>query len=174
MILVEDRRVEQQQHRLVESQKLRDGLQLWLQDLHAELERANATTLPFLVEERRERLEALTSVVNDPYTSLDEQFRRVFEALLVEAEYGYSSEVYRDEIELDGEITEVDLLRVGRLSLLFRTLDHQRVGVYDPATQQYAWLPSDTVATVSQTFAVVRRESAAQMVILPIGRIEQP
>ncbi len=173
MITVEEQRMQQQQHRLVESQNLRDGLQLWLQDLVVQLQQTSSTTLPFLVAERDERIEALTAVVNDPYTSQDEQFRRVFEALLVEAEYGYSSEVYRDEIALAGEMIEVDLLRVGRLSLLFRTLDHQHVGMYDPEQQLYCWLPTENFSPISQAFAVVRHESAAQMVILPVGRIEK-
>lgn len=174
MLTVEERRIKQQQHRLVESQKLRDGLQRWLQELRVKIENQSGTTLPFLVAERQERLESLAAVVNDPYVSLDEQFRRVFEVLLVEAEYGYSSEVYRDKVAIEGEVVEVDLLRVGRLALLFRTLDHQGVGMYDPVAQQYHWLPSDHLSAISQTFAVVRRESAAQMVILPVGRIEQP
>ncbi len=110
-------------------------------------------------------------MLNDPYTPVYEQFRRLFEALLVESEYGYSSEVYRSEIEIGGEKTQVDLLKVGRLALFYRTLDGRSAGVFNPASGVYHSLSDDAVDDITHAFTIVRRESAAKMVALPVGRI---
>ncbi len=171
-IATERRRIAEQQRRLVETQKIRDGLQAWLQAVFKRLKQSVDTGLPFLKKERQRRLADLGLVLNDPYTPVYEQFRRVFEALLVEAEYGHGGEAYRAEIDLDGEQTQVDLLRIGRLALFYRTLDQQSVGVYDPAQQHFVALDSDTMAGISQAFKMVRREVAADLVTLPVGRIE--
>ncbi len=174
MLEAETQRIAMQQRRLVESEKLRTGLQVWLQGVVQRLEASRDAGLPFLRTERQRRLQDLEVLLNDPYTPSYEQFRRIFEALLVEAEYGHSNEVYRAEIELDGEPTQVDLLRVGRLALFYRTLDRQGAGVFDPAAGRFTALPEGTLEEVSRAFRVVRREAAAEMTALPVGRIELP
>jgi len=171
---MEEERIVQQQRRLRESLRLREGLLVWLQSVSERMEKVAALRLPFLSRERERRLEDLNGVLADPYTSLDEQFRRVFEVLLVEAEFGHSSEVYRDSISVDGEEFQVDLLRVGRLALFFRTLDGKRAGMFDPETKQFCWLESAALNGISRAFAVVRRETAPEMVTLPVGRIVHP
>ena len=173
-LAIEEQRIAEQQRRLVETERLRDGLLVWLQGVCRQLEQSVQQGLPFLAEERQQRIADLNRVLADPRTPLYEQFRRVFEALLVEAEYGYSNEVYRGEIRLGEETVQVDLLRVGRLALLFRVLDRQSVGMYDPASGAFTLLPDDHLAAVSRAFTVVRRESVAEMTALPIGRIMVP
>lgn len=173
-ITTEDKRIAEQHRRLQESKKLREGLLAWLQDVYSRLEQVNNNGLPFLAEERTRRLADLKEVLDDPYAPLYEQFRRVFEVLLVEAEFGHSSEVYRGEIALGDETIQADLLRVGRLALFFRSLDGKRAGLFDPSSGRFRWLENDTLSDISKAFAVVRREAAPEMVALPIGRIVLP
>lgn len=173
-VVIEEQRITQQRRRLSESLRLREGLLDWLQDVDGRLEQVKGQGLPFLAAERQRRLADLREVLADPHVPLYEQFRRVFEVLLVETEYGHSSEVYRDSVFVDGEELQVDLLRVGRLALFFRTLDGKKTGVFDPATEQFRWLDEDALGGISRAFAVVRRETAPEMVTLPVGRIVRP
>lgn len=170
----EEQRLVAGQRRLVESQKLRDGLLDWLRPVCQRLAERKAQGTPFLSGERRKRFDDLDVVLSDSYTPPHEQFRRVFEALLVETEYGFSNEVYREEIVLDGRQRQVDLLRIGRLALFFRTLDQKSAGVYDPGLGGFRLLPVENVADISRAMAIVRRETAAELVSLPIGRIVKP
>ncbi|SDZ77827.1 Protein of unknown function [Desulfuromusa kysingii] len=172
-LLVEEERIAQQRHRLVEAQKLRDGLHGWLLDVAQRCATGGEQSLPFLAGEREQRQADLEAVLQDPYTPLYEKFRRVFEVLLVETEYGYSNEVYRDNIVLEGRDVQVDLLRIGRTALFFRTPDGTESGYYDPSTQSYELFP-DASVDLSAAFALVRRETAAKMVFLPVGRILVP
>ncbi|WP_321390255.1 DUF3450 family protein [uncultured Desulfuromusa sp.] len=170
---VEEKRIMQQRHRLIESQKLREGLLEWLQDVARRYAAEAEKGLPFLAVEREKRQADLEIALVDPYTPLYEKFRRVFEVLLVETEFGYSSEVYRDNIVLEGESLQVDLLRVGRTALFFRAPDGSGSGFYNPSTQQFE-LFSDSSVDLSPAFTLVRREAAAEMVSLPMGRIILP
>ena len=170
---VEDRRIVQQRHRLIESRKLRDGLQGWLQDIVRQYADEAEQSLPFLVAEREKRQADLEVVLADPYTPLYEKFRRVFEVFLVETEFGHSSEVYRDNIQLGEESLQVDLLRIGRTALFFRTPNGSKGGFYDPSVRQFK-LFSESSIDLSRAFALVRREAAAEMVSLPVGRILLP
>ena len=169
----EDRRVVQQRHRLTETRKLRDGLEVWLLEVARKYANEAEQSLPFLVTERGKRQADLEAVLADPYTPLYEKFRRVFEVFLVETEFGYSSEVYRDDIQLAEKKLQVDLLRIGRTALFFRTPDGSQSGFFDPSTRQFKLFPEQST-DLSRAFALVRREAAAEMVSLPVGRILLP
>ncbi len=170
---VEGQRIVQQKHRLTESKKLRDGLQGWLQEIIQKYADESEQSLPFLVAEREKRQADLNAVLADPYTPLYEKFRRVFEVFLVETEFGHTSEVYRDNIQLGKESLQVDLLRVGRTALFFQVLDGTKAGFYDPSAKQFKLFAESSV-DLSRAFALVRREAAAEMVSLPVGRIVLP
>ena len=120
-LVIEEQRIVEQQRRLVETERLREGLLVWfcrassVNNLRSPCNRG-CRSWP---ESDSSVLLISPTFWQISRTPLYEQFRRVFEALLVEAEYGYSNEVYRGEIRLDGETVQVDLLRVGRLALLF-------------------------------------------------------
>ncbi len=170
---VEQQRIEAQQRRLAETQRLRENLLSWLEGQVQRLEEDIPRGLPFLQEERERRLADLKLVLADPYAPLYEQFRRVFEALLVEAEYGYNHDVYRAEVVLEGQPVQVDLVRIGRLALFYRTLDRTSVGWYDPGTRQFRPLAQGDLAAVGRADALIQREIAPTLISLPVGRIEQ-
>lgn len=173
ILQVENRRVAQQNRRLAEAKKMRNGLLVLLQRFAQQYVDESKQGLPFLAAEREKRQADLKTVLVDPYTPLYEKFRRVFEVFLVETEFGYSSEVYRDNIQLSGTRLQVDLLRVGRTALFFRTPDGSKSGFFNPLTRQFQIFPKQST-DLSRAFALVRRETAPEMVSLPIGRIVLP
>lgn len=172
-LALEDQRIAAQQRRLAETARLRDNLLFWLEGQVERLAVGIPGALPFLQQEREGRLNDLRGVLADSNVPLYEQFRRVFEALLVEAEYGYSHDVYRAEIILNGQPVQVDLVRVGRLALFYRTLDRSNVGFYDPAAAIFRPLEQGNAAAIGQAAALIQREIAPTMITLPLGRIER-
>ena len=74
--------------------------------------------IPFLKEERTERVENLKTIMDRGDISTSEKFRKVTEAYQIESDYGRTIEAYRSEVEFDGETFNADFLRVGRVSLL--------------------------------------------------------
>ena len=93
--------------------------------------------VPFLMRERRLRIDELKHLLDDPSASLPDKYRRVMEAFQIEMEYGRSIEAYRGEIEQEGRQRTVDLLRIGRIALLYIALDGSHTGYWDRRSKRW-------------------------------------
>ena len=69
--------------------------------------------------------------------SVSEKYRRIVEAYVVEMEYGRTIEAYEGKLAGTDERT-VQLLRVGRLTLLYQTMDGKETGYWD--MDKKAWV----------------------------------
>ncbi|MDY0163238.1 DUF3450 domain-containing protein [Desulfobotulus sp.] len=155
---------------LAEAQRLEKDLDGRLESLVQRLEGAVAFDLPFLKEERSQRLSMLKGLLVDPDAPPAERLRRVLEALRIEADYGFTTEVRREILQTDqGEVT-AQVLRVGRLALFYRTEDG-RTGQYDPAEGRWIRLEQSWEGPMARTLDVATRRRAPELVVLPLGRI---
>jgi len=87
--------------------------------------------VPFLQEERDERISNLDQLMERADVSVAEKFRKVIEAYQIESEYGRTIEAYRGTIDIAGNQREVDFLRIGRVSLMYQTDDSKFSGIWD-------------------------------------------
>lgn len=159
------------QRRMSEAGKLRQGLQQWFDTVAADIRTNVAGGIPFLVQERHQRLEDLDKVLLDGGVGADEKLTRLMEVLQIEAEYGYSTEVYKGDIALAGERLQVDLVRLGRVSLFFITPDAEQCGVYDPATPGFVYLPQKYAADIKQAIKSIKGQGTDAFNLLPVGKI---
>lgn len=164
-------RLDFHERRREETEKLRQGLQQWFYAVASTIRTDIAGGVPFLAQERRERLDSLDKVLLDEDTAAHEKLRRLMEVLQVEAKYGYSAEAYADSIPLAGEQLQVDLVRLGRVSLFFITPDAHSCGVYDPATKGFTFLPAKYTADIRQALKSINGQSTDPLNLLPVGRI---
>src|SRR5262249_38297818 len=134
-------RAELQQQQLMLSSGAPDLMPLMLQMVDS-LQRFVALDLPFLAQERQERIANLQRAMADPSVNQAEKCRRVLEAYRVEADYGRGLGAERYEIKVDGHPKIVDVLRVGRVALLYRTPDGGEAGGWDPSVKQWRVLPA--------------------------------
>lgn len=99
--------------------------------------------LPFLLQERRDRVAFLKELVNRSDVTAAEQFRQVMDAWQQEmGDYGSNSEVYVDTIEVDNQQREVNILRLGRVALLYLTPDGNEAGAWDQSVRDWVVLDS--------------------------------
>lgn len=122
---------------------------------------------PFLFEERRQRVEQLRALLDRPDSSVAEKYRRVMEAYQIETDYGRSIEAYRGVLQHAGGERTVEFLRVGRIGLFYRSLDGIQAGSWDPASRSWHALSDEYRGTLKQAFAVARKQSAPELLILP-------
>ena len=122
-------------------------------------------------EERAARLASLRLELARPDVSGAEKLRRLLEALQIEAGYGSTAEVYQERIVVAGDSLHVDLLRVGRLSLFWRTPDGRRVGEYDRVAAEWTELPGKYKRSIARAMEMTTRRRAFDLIALPIGRI---
>jgi hypothetical protein len=125
--------------------------------------------LPFLPEERRSRLGALGEMVARSDVATAEKYRRILEAYQVESEYGRTIEAYRSKIDLGVGIRTVDLLRVGRMALLYRTLDGGLAGYWDPNSRRWEPLPDDYEDVLRDGVMIARKQAAPDMLKVPVA-----
>jgi hypothetical protein len=73
--------------------------------------------IPFLIEERTERLVDLDALIVRADITTAEKFRKIFEAYQIEAKFGKTIEVYQGFLQIDDSEKAVDFFRLGRLGL---------------------------------------------------------
>ena len=93
---------------------------------------------PFSLDERVKRVNQVRATLSDPKVTASEQVRQVLEAYNIEREYGRTIETYEDAIVIDGEEKVVNILRIGRLALLYQLKDQSQAGIWDP--EQNDWV----------------------------------
>ncbi len=124
--------------------------------------------IPFLPEERQRRLSGLHELMERADVSDSERYRRILEAYQIENEYGRTIEAYRGAMPFGGEERTVDFLRVGRICLVYQTLDGERSGVWDQAGRQWIDLPSGYRVAIRQGLRIARKQAAPDLIQLPI------
>ncbi|WP_405238676.1 DUF3450 domain-containing protein [Lentisalinibacter orientalis] len=128
--------------------------------------------IPFLLEERTQRIDTLKDLMDEPNVSVAEKFRKVMEAFQIENEFGRTIESYTDTIEIDGGVREVEFLRIGRVALLFQSADGSMTGVWDQEAK--SWDMSDEHRNeVKKGLRVANELIAPELLLLPVPAPEE-
>ena len=136
------------------------------------LERFVALDMPFLVEERSERVDGLRELLTRSDVTVAEKSRRVFEAFQIENDFGRTIEAYRAKVDIGGGSFDADFLRIGRVALLYRTVGDERLGFWDG--DRWQSLPATPYRRyVEQGLKVARQEVAPELLTVPIVASEQ-
>jgi len=133
------------------------------------LEKFVELDIPFLISERRERIEFLKDTLDRADVSVAEKFSQVLQAYQVENTYGTTIEAYTDVIELQGKSRQVDMLKWGRVSLVFQTPDAESTGVWNNETRQWVMLPDEFRVGVRDGLRIARKTQTADLVHLPVS-----
>ncbi len=122
---------------LTEIVKLERDFPELLLDAVDDLERFVALDSPFSLTERYKRINQIEAILVDPKVTESERVRQVLEAYNIEREYGRTIETYEDAIVLDGEEKVVNILRIGRLALMYQLKDQSAAGIWDKQSKEW-------------------------------------
>jgi hypothetical protein len=111
--------------------------------------------VPFLIEERTNRVAQLKEIMTRADVSTSEKYRRIVEAYQIEMEYGRTIEAYQGKV---GDKT-VDFLRSGRVSLMYQTLDGKETGYWD--ANEKSWKVDKNYQDAMQAGLKVAKKQAA-------------
>jgi hypothetical protein len=127
-----------------------------------------ALDVPFLIDERTERVAELRKLMNRADVTNAEKYRNIMEAYQVENEYGRTIEAYRSSLQIGDREVTVDFLRFGRIALVYQSLDEADTGVWDQANR--AWLPLDSRwrTAIRQGLRIARKQAAPDLIRLPL------
>jgi len=127
--------------------------------------------VPFLPEERSERMADLHEVMIRADVTDAERYRRIVEAYQIENEFGRTIEAYQGELNLEGSTRQVDFLRVGRVGFYYQTLDGTETGVWDQ--KQRAWMDASKSASgVRLGIRMANKQTAPDLLRLPLPTAE--
>ena len=154
-----------------ESIRIQRELLPFLTSVYDRLELLIKNDPPFLKEERTARLAALEKLMTDSQVSIAEKYRKVMEAVFIEAEYGTTIEVYQDRIVINQEDILGNIFRLGRVSLFFLTLDQVSCAVFNPAEKIWQPLPEEALPFIRSAVEIGSKRRPVELLPLPIGRL---
>jgi hypothetical protein len=125
--------------------------------------------VPFNKEERIRRIGFLRANLDRADVSVAEKFRGVLEAYNIELQYGRGMDTYRGNIDLGGSQREVDFLRIGRVALVYQTIDGDISGVYDKTTRAWVDLPpGDYDGAIRKGIRIAKKQATIELLNMPI------
>jgi len=133
------------------------------------LEQSIALDVPFLMDERTDRIGKLHDTMSRSDVSVAEKFRKVMEAFQIENDYGSTIEPYKQSLTLeDGTTRDYNMLRLGRVGLYFQSEDTNITGRWDNDVR--AWvLDNGARNEVRKGLRIANQLIAPELILVPIS-----
>jgi DNA repair ATPase RecN len=133
------------------------------------LDKFVALDLPFLLEERQQRVSSLKEIMDRPDVTLPDKYRRIMEAYQIEMEYGRTIETFTDTVKIDSKEYTVDILRVGRLLMAFQTLDGNTSGLWNKDLKKWEKLPAEYNRSINLGLQISKKQAPPELIKLPVN-----
>ena len=173
------KQIERQEERLKEIDKTMKEAQVMQRQIPpftrrmlAGIEKSIELDMPFHLAERKERISFAKAAIDNPTVSPAEGLRQVLETFNVEMEYGRKLDSYKDTIEIEGQQREVNVLRVGRLALVYQSSDRSLTGAWDNKNQEWVPLDNSYRNPTRKGLRIANRLATVDMLELPIQNPE--
>lgn len=120
--------------------------------------------LPFLPDERRNRVAELRRMMSEPDVGTADKFRRILEAYRIEVDYGNG--LGAERVEIDGRL--MDQLRIGRTALFALALDAEQALRWDARAARWEAVESRYIPALREGLRIARETAAANLLVLPL------
>tara|TARA_Y100001958_G_scaffold159484_1_gene161210 strand:- start:8198 stop:8953 length:756 start_codon:yes stop_codon:yes gene_type:complete len=124
--------------------------------------------VPFLSDERRARVANLRALMDRSDANPAEKYRKILEAYEIENEYGRTIEAYEGEMDINGEARTVAFLRIGRVALVYQTLDGEESGAWNRTQAQFVDLNGDFDSELRKALRIAKQQAAPDLVVVPV------
>ncbi len=130
------------------------------------LEQVVEADTPFLLEQRRNLVLDMQDMVYRADVTTSEKYRRVMEAYQREIDFGRNVSAY--DAKLPGTERTVTFVKVGRVLLVYQSLDGETVGWWNPNTKGWEELSSEYKSSVARAVRIAKNMEAPNLVKLPV------
>jgi len=124
--------------------------------------------IPFMMEERMKRVGELRETMNNSGIEDSEKFRQILDAYVIELEYGKFIDEYKGKLKLGGQEVEVEFLMIGRLVLVYRSIDGAKLGIWDQGKKAWQDLSREYFGAIQKGFRMARKQAAPGLIHLPV------
>ena len=153
---------------LKEAQIMQRQIPPFTRRMLAGIEKSIELDMPFHLAERKERIAFAKAALDNPTVSPAEGLRQVLEAFNVEAEYGRKIDSYKDSIVIDGELREGNILRVGRLSMVFQTADENETHAWNNSARSWEELDNSYRNPTRKGIRIANKLATVDLMELPL------
>ena len=140
-------------------------------DMVDALEKFVANDVPFLASERSTRVANLKALMSDVTATNADRYRRIIEAYEIENEYGRTIEAYEAPLPGD-EARVVEFLRVGRVTLVYRTKDGDDMGVWNQQTRSWETLDGSYATAIRNGIRMAKEEIPPNLLTIPAPPVQ--
>jgi len=129
--------------------------------------------MPFDLDTRLGNIEAVRANMDRSDVTSAEAFRQVLELYSIELQYGRGIESYSDTIMLNGADREVDILRIGRVALVYQSTDGAEAGAWNKESQSWDQLSAgDYAAAVRKGVRIAKKQATIELLNMPVSAPE--
>ena len=125
--------------------------------------------VPFMIDARKMRIDNLRELMARSDASPAEKYRKILEAYEVENEYGRTIEAYEGQMDIDGEERTVAFLRIGRVALIYQSLDGDLSGAWSQAERAFQDLDGDFDTEIRNALRIAKQQAAPDLMIIPLS-----
>ena len=138
------------------------------------LEQSVSLDIPFLLEERINRIDVLKDTLSRSDVSVAEKFRKVMEAYQIELDYGSSAEFYKQSLNLgeDYGVRDYNMLRIGRIGLYFQSDNSDITGMWDANVGDWV-IDDDHRNEIRKGLRMARQLIAPELMLIPLPAAEE-
>jgi hypothetical protein len=155
------------ERQLTEIETTNREVQPLMQQMVDTLARFVELDVPFLLEERTARVQGLKEMMPRADITISEKYRRILEAYQIELEYGRTLSSYQGRLGTGADARTVEFVQLGRVSLMYRTIDGSETGYWDAGKK--TWVPDPSYKdAVDVAIRVAKRDGAAQLLTVPV------
>ncbi len=145
-----------------------------MEQMIADLETFVAADLPFLRDERRDRIQTLKDAMVREDLFPGQKYQLILDAYFAELDYGNSTAAWVETVEIGGEELTVDMYRYGRASLVYVTPDRRRAGWYNTAAGAWEELPGRFTDEIDLAIRIANGTAQEQILFAPVARYTAP
>jgi regulator of replication initiation timing len=156
-------------HQLDQIAETRQGIVPLMYDMLDGLSAYVAQGVPIRLDERLERISKLQQMMGQAHITDAERFRRILEAYQIELDYVSQLGSYVGTIEVDGLTRSAELLYLGQLSFIARSLDKQHYWRWDQSTTRWRILAHSVNADLNQAFLLASKSIPPALLRLPLS-----
>lgn len=172
-ISVQEQQIETLQQSIQDVVVVTREMPLLMDKMLTSIEQFVELDIPFKLEDRRARLQFARDAIDNPDVSIAEKFRQILVLYQAENAMGRTLEIHQTTLPIEGADRDVDILRVGRIALVYQTKDRTLTGAWDKASQQWVSLESGQYRTaVQRAINVASGLVSPEIMDLPIAAPE--
>jgi Protein of unknown function (DUF3450) len=163
----QDEEIASIQRQLTDIETTQREVQPLMQQMVDTLARFVELDVPFLLDERTARVQNLKNIMGRADITISEKYRQILEAYQIELEYGRTLSAYEGRLGTGADARTVEFAQLGRVSLMYRTLDGSETGYWD--ADKKTWVVDDSYReAVEEALRVARRDGAPDLLTVPV------